>query len=97
MEQTVQRKNISGTSHVILFIILLLLAFMVMAKDIQPTNNDQYKTVTVQKGDTLWALANLYQSEGSTNSFVDWVERVNHINRHHIEPGQKLIIPVKRS
>ncbi|TCP30234.1 LysM domain-containing protein [Scopulibacillus darangshiensis] len=96
MEQTI-RHHINGKSYVILFLLLVLMIFLVMAKGFKAESYEQYKTVTVEKGDTLWALANSNKENAnrSVNGFIEWVERVNHIERHHIEPGQKLIIPVE--
>ncbi|MFC7393383.1 cell division suppressor protein YneA [Scopulibacillus cellulosilyticus] len=91
-------KSRIGFSFVIIFIFLLMCASVAVASDLKPVNKHQYKMVTVKEGDTIWSIANLYKKDTSMDydGFAGWVERVNQIERNHIEPGQKLVIPVKK-
>jgi LysM repeat protein len=91
-------RSIQGNLLVIIFIILALTAFTVIAEDIKATPSKEYQSVTVEKGDTLWAIADKYQTTDmrSKNDFISWVEKVNHVNRNDIIAGQEIIIPVRQ-
>ncbi|RYL92216.1 LysM peptidoglycan-binding domain-containing protein [Sporolactobacillus sp. Y61] len=88
----------SGTSYIIVFIILSITLFLLMAKNVV-ADNDSYKAITVHEGETLWSIAGQYGQEtpGLTrNGFIQWVEDHNRITRNHIEPDQELFIPVHK-
>lgn len=85
-----------GYSYVIIFLILTIVIFFSLSNTVNADNN-QYKTITVEKGETLWKIAHDYHEKdpgSSIKSFNDWVERTNGIDGDHIETGQKLIIPI---
>ncbi|GGJ56776.1 LysM repeat protein [Anoxybacillus voinovskiensis] len=75
----------------------LLLAGFVYASD--PVEKEKYVEITVAPGDTLWDLANKYDTSHhlSTNEFIDWVMDVNHLPNEKIVAGEKLVIPVLKS
>jgi LysM repeat protein len=58
---------------------------------------DNYLRVTVESGDTLWELANVYATDSnmSTKQFIDWVNEQNAINDNLLHPGDELIVPIK--
>ncbi len=60
-------------------------------------NNSQieYKTYVVQRGDTLWGLADSYMGEsfGDHQAYIEDVMRANGMDRAFIYAGQLLIIP----
>ncbi|WKB34739.1 LysM peptidoglycan-binding domain-containing protein [Terrilactibacillus sp. S3-3] len=88
--------SIKGTSYLIVLIILIVLIFGVMAKNVV-ADGKNYETVTVKQGDTLWSIAKAHRNRNaklSTGAFVQWMERENGIADGHIEPHQKLFIPV---
>lgn len=89
-------RSIKGTSYLIILIILVVLIFCVMAQDVV-ADGKNYETITVKEGDTLWSIAKAHRdgvSRLSTGAFVQWMERENGISDGHIEPHQKLLIPV---
>ncbi len=57
-----------------------------------------YQSVVIKSGDTVWDLASDYCStlEDQT-AFVSWVEDNNRIDVNDVEPGQEVVIPVKKS
>lgn len=57
----------------------------------EPTHTDNKKYYTVQKGDTLWAIAKKYYGNGS--QYPKIVQANNIKNPDLIYPGQKLLIP----
>ena len=53
-----------------------------------------YKTITIEKGDTLWSIAKEYKS-GDYRTVQDYVEELRSMNNLHsdnILAGQKLIV-----
>lgn len=82
----------------LLFGLLVVLAFWSVWSQLQPVDASQYMTITIQKGDTLWQLANAYSEQHSLSveKFIDWVQRVNNINPYVIHAGEELVIPVEK-
>ncbi|WP_162595863.1 LysM peptidoglycan-binding domain-containing protein [Bacillus sp. CGMCC 1.16541] len=82
------------------FIIIgaLTCTLMFVMSDKSVDLND-YTTVTISHGDTLWGLAVEYEKhhEFSYSEFIQWVEEMNELNRMKVEnltPGEQLYIPV---
>ena len=53
-----------------------------------------YKTITIEKGDTLWSIANEYMS-GQYRSTKDYVKELRSMNGLHsdqITSGEKLVV-----
>lgn len=92
--------SISGRDLILYIMLFALVAasFFVIRDELKPVETEKYKTIVVEQGDTLWALANTYQEkhEMDIQRFIDWVSEVNHINRYIIHNGQELVIPVKK-
>lgn len=51
-----------------------------------------YRTVKVQKGDTLWSIASTYCS-GDVRENVFRIRQINHISNGIIYEGQILLLP----
>lgn len=55
-----------------------------------------YKTVTVNSGDTLWSIASTYCSDDQdVREYIYNIEKLNDVQNVDIQPGQKIIVPVK--
>lgn len=93
-----ERQQTTAKSYTILYIVLFTLLFgcvLVTCHDLKGTNN-QYQTITVHEGDTLWSLGAKYKGTMSTPQFVSWVETNNHLsNRNDIKVGQEITLPIK--
>ena len=48
---------------------------------------------TVEKGDTLWSIAQEYRCNESVSDYIDEVQSINHFYSSQITEGQFLIIP----
>ena len=54
----------------------------------------RYASVTVQPGDSLWALASSRTAQGGdVQAVVDQIIAANHLNGANLTPGQHLRIP----
>jgi LysM domain len=69
---------------------LLVIGF---AHAVQGSPAAAYETVTVQPGDTLWAIAAERYPNADTREKVDEIERANRLNDPFIHPGQDLRVP----
>ena len=69
-----------------------LLAFG-LAHAVQGSPAVSYETVTVQPGDTLWAIAAERYPNEDTRQKVDEIERANGLSDPSIRPGQSLRVP----
>lgn len=78
-----------------IFFVLLITCIAVVCHDLKGPNPNQYKTITAEKGDTLWALGEKYKGKMTTQEFVSWVEQNNNLaNQDVIQTGQTLIVPI---
>ena len=51
------------------------------------SNNTSYTTYTVKRGDSLWLIANNF------NTTVDSIKRLNNLTSNNLSIGQQLKIP----
>jgi len=58
-----------------------------------PANN--FATLIVQKGDTLWTIARQYRSGDDPRALVHEIKKLNQLSESSIYPGQALKIPLK--
>ena len=52
-----------------------------------------YSTVTVQPGDTLWAIASDRYPSSDVRAKVWQIEQINHLSGHTLQPGETLEVP----
>ena len=52
-----------------------------------------YATVTVQPGDTLWAIASSRYPDSDVRVMVWQIEQVNHLSGKTLWPGETLLVP----
>lgn len=78
-----------------LILLAVSLIFSLVAKA-QLNNEDAYITVTIEEGQSLWEIAEVFASEHNftENEFVSWVEKENGIIGEMVFPGDELVIPV---
>lgn len=89
------KKIWSQYSFAILLICLsFVLAFVLSGKS-QTSINDDYLSVKVEEGDSLWGLSQMYEHDMSSKQFINWVKKNNKIDEDIIV-GQSIILPVKK-
>ncbi|GAA0339039.1 hypothetical protein GCM10008967_31640 [Bacillus carboniphilus] len=85
-------------SFSILFLLFAWILAFVYIQLTAETSADNYQSITINKGDTLWEIASTYQEEAnhSIQSFIAWVEDMNNIDVNSIKPGDQIVIPVEK-
>jgi LysM repeat protein len=81
-------------------IILFVLSFLSAGYLVVWGENDpSYETVTVNKGDTLWTIAEKFEGDYNMTKeeFIEWVGHENELITFAIEPGMSLVLPVEAS
>ncbi len=81
-------------SYVIILIAISFIAVFALLHKFEKPN--EFTSVTVQEGESLWEIAEKYSDNHSMSSseFVSWVEKKNGLTGETIFPGDKLVIPV---
>jgi LysM repeat protein len=89
------KKLWSTYSYTILLI--LVSSFSALFLGLKTDAKEEYVTVTIAVGDTLWELAEEYSnnSELSKKQFVNWVLTQNKISENQLYPGDKIVLPIK--
>ena len=79
---------------VIAIIIMVLGLGITSFQTVSAANQDNVITITVNDGDTLWAIAKKHNnSNKDIRKVVYEIEQANNIKKCIIYPGQQLIIP----
>ena len=60
----------------------------------EPVNFKYYKSITIDKGDTLWGIAETYMTDDydSIEEYVHALKEMNHLQSDDIQAGEKLMI-----
>ncbi|MCY7879394.1 cell division suppressor protein YneA [Bacillus spizizenii] len=82
-----------GLFSVILSAVILLLSYTSSGQEL-----NQYAKIKVQQGDTLWSIADQVADTKkiNKNDFIEWVADKNHLQTSDIQPGDELVIPLKK-
>lgn len=83
-----------GLFTVILSAVILLLSYSSNGQEL-----NQYVKIEVQQGDTLWSIADQVTDKKKMNKqdFIEWVADKNYLQTTDIQPGDELVIPLKKS
>lgn len=57
---------------------------------------EQYEQITIAHGETLWSLADEYRGKMSTQDWVAFVQKENHLFDGLLQAGQTITIPVAK-
>lgn len=80
-----------------LSIMLILIVFMIFLNSgaiLGQSYNTTYAKVTVEKGDTLWSIADRFSNDSNLNSVMLSIIKYNQLPNHNLEAGQILYVPL---
>ena len=92
------RKIRKNTFLLLTMALVLCLGTLVMGgqKGVQTTT--YYECVQVQKGDTLWGIAEEYKMDGTeTEQMVGEIMEVNGLKNTNVRTGESIIVPVTKA
>ena len=77
----------------ILIILSVLLSTILFATSAYGYEGQQYETITVQSGDTLWSIAEKYCRSGDIRKYIYEIKKANHLSSSAIFAGDELLVP----
>lgn len=104
MERRTQRRVVRKSRKIrknvfLLLTLALILCLGTFAMGAQKGRETKtyYKSVVIQKGDTIWDIAKEYKAERQkTEQMVDAIYEVNGLKTANIRTGENIIVPVTR-
>lgn len=104
--EQVQKEQNTMRKRILIFCVTLVLMFCMgvvfgsLLARAEETEMEQmhkyYANIQIQKGDTLWEIADEYMDDGhyeSRQEYILEVMRMNHMTDSHLTAGEKLIVP----
>ena len=104
MTATATSRSIHVTRRGRLVLVLSLAALLFAAFSIGRARSEaststpvapQLTQVTVQPGETLWAVAQRVAPDNDPRDIVQLIRRVNHLSGSGLQVGQQLLLPAK--
>ena len=83
-------------SYSIILVVLSFVASIIIKTNLTPTDTDQYMTITIKNGESLWEISQKYEEQHalSKEEFFKWVEKHNGVSRDYIVAGKDLVLPI---
>mgnify|MGYP002732858877 CR=1 FL=1 len=57
---------------------------------------EKYEHITIEQGDTLWSLAEQYRGKMSTQDWIAFVKKENHLFNQVLITGETILIPIAK-
>ncbi|MFT8323378.1 MAG: LysM peptidoglycan-binding domain-containing protein [Bacillus sp. (in: firmicutes)] len=91
------KKIWTNYSYSIILIVCSFITCLVVLLSQDYYDKDQYISVTVEKGDSIWRLSEKYEGtyQMSKKDFIHWVEKQNNLSANQLAAGEKIKIPVR--
>lgn len=85
-------------SYTILLLGVVFIFSLFFSLNSEKENVENYVSVTVSSGETLWELAERYgNGEMKKNQFIDWIETHNKLQAESLKPGEEIVIPISKT
>ena len=92
------RKIRKNTFVLLTMALILCLGTFVMGGEKGVQTKTYYECVQVQKGDTIWEIAEEYKMDGTdTEQMVDEIMEVNGLKNTNVRTGESIIVPVTKA
>jgi LysM domain len=81
----------------VILAVLMIFSHMFIIGGAEEFPSSSVETITVQKGETLWSIADSQGFESmDTREVVDYIKEINNIESAAIHAGQSLKVPVDK-
>ena len=91
------RKIRKNTFVLLTMALILCLGTLAMGGQKEVQTKTYYECVTVEKGDTLWEIAEEYRMDGEkTEHMIEAILEVNGLENANIRAGESIIVPVTK-
>ena len=81
--------------YTFIMLITIMLSSILFAVTVNGADtNNEFTTVTVEKGDTLWDLAKEYGKGGDIRRYIYKIEKANNMTSSDIYEGDVLLLPL---
>ena len=92
------RKIRKNTFVLLTMALILCLGTFAMGGEKGVQTKTYYECVQVQKGDTIWEIAEEYKMEGEdTEQMVDTIMELNGMKNTNVRSGESIIVPVTKA
>ena len=92
------RKIRKNTFVLLTMALILCLGTFAMGGEKGVQKKTYYECVQVQKGDTLWEIAEEYKMDGTdTEQMVESILEVNGLKNTNVRAGESIIVPVTKA
>ncbi len=78
-----------------LFTATFVVFILIYSISVSGHEEPQYRTVTVQSGDTLWSIAEKYGNNSDIRKYIYNVKKINNMNSSDLYENTTILIPVK--
>lgn len=85
------KRRFSG--FIVMFILLTVFMGMVVSAGASPPISNEYETIKVTKGDTLWEIALNHCPKKDIREYIYDIKKLNNLNDGYIYTGQIIILP----
>ena len=92
------RKIRKNTFLLLTMALILCLGTLAMGGEKGVQTKTYYECVQVQRGDSIWEIAEEYKMDGETTEhMVDAILELNGMNNTNIQAGESIIVPVTKA
>ncbi|MER2000904.1 MAG: LysM peptidoglycan-binding domain-containing protein [Lysinibacillus sp.] len=88
------KKFIYNNQHIIL---LAIIGFIIIGIVYITDEKVEQAEITVEYGDTLWTLSELYRGKMSSEKWIAQVKKANNLQSDQIVSGEQLTIPIEEN
>jgi len=91
------RRKISAALCILLLVLatFTILLFVIPPIKIEAHEPVDFVTVIVEKGDSLWKIADRYDNNKmDLRKYIYVIEKYNNLDDRALQPGQRIILPV---
>jgi len=93
--QTARRSTGERITWILLFVVCWSIGIGLLTHSLSVTANadTRYVQYRVVSGETLWTIARSISTTGDTQSTIQVIEQLNHLQSDAIIPGQTILVP----